>query len=144
MKAFSIERRVRFSHCDASGIVYFPHYFDFINSAIEDWFDEGLGVPFNRFHLQQRFGTPVVNTNCDFVRPCLLGERLTVELRVANLGRSSLELAIRGHVAGVDRFRARHKVAMISLDTMRPVAIPEEMRLKMKEFLAPQVAPPGR
>ena len=35
--AFTRTVRIRFSHCDPAGIVYFPHYFDMFNGLIEDW-----------------------------------------------------------------------------------------------------------
>ena len=43
---------------------------------------------------------------------------------------------IRGAVGGEEKFRARHKVAMVSLDTFRPLPIPDDMRSRMSDYLA--------
>ena len=37
---------------------------------------------------------------------------------------------------GEEKFRARHKVAMISLDTYRAIPIPDELRAKMEAYVA--------
>jgi hypothetical protein len=38
-------------------------------------------------------------------------------------------------VSGNEKFVARHKVAMVSLDTFRPLAIPDGMRAKMTPYI---------
>ncbi len=132
---FSRERLIRFSHCDPAGIVYFVNFFDMVGGVVEDWFREAIGLPFQEMHLERRVGFPIVNTGCEFFRPAHLGDTLRLELSIAKLGRSSIEFAIRGSVGGEEKFRARHKVAMVSLDNWRPLPIPEDMRAKMAAYL---------
>ena len=129
-------RKIRFSQCDPAGIVYFVHFFDMMSSVVEDWFDEIVGFSFQEMHLKQRYGFPIVNTGCEFFRPCVLGDQLVFELAIARLGRSSIEFAVRGRVRDEEKFRARHKVAMMSLDTQRAVAVPEDLRTKMLPYVA--------
>jgi 4-hydroxybenzoyl-CoA thioesterase len=133
---FSRERLIRFSHCDPAGIVYFVNFFDMVGGVVEDWFREAIGLPFQEMHLERRIGFPIVNTGCEFFRPAHLGDTLRLELAIGKLGRSSIEFVIHGAVAGEEKFRARHKVAMVSLDTFRPLPIPDEMRTKMADYLA--------
>ena len=54
---------------------------------------------------------------------------------IARLGRSSIEFVARGLVGGEEKFSARHKVALVSLDGWRPLPIPEDMRAKMQPFV---------
>ena len=42
---------------------------------------------------------------------------------------------MRGTVRGEEKFLARHKVALVSLDTWRAQPIPEDMRAKMQPFV---------
>ena len=133
--AFSRERLIRFSHCDPAGIVYFVNFFDMVGGVVEDWFREAIGLPFQQMHLRQRVGFPIVNTGCEFFRPAHLGDTLRLELAIAKLGRSSIEFVVRGSVGGEEKFRARHKVALVSLDTWRALPIPEDMRAKMQPFV---------
>jgi len=132
---FTRERLIRFSHCDPAGIVYFVHFFDMVGAVVEDWFREAIGLPFQEMHLARRVGFPIVNTGCEFFKPAHLGDTLKLELSIAKLGRSSIEFAIRGAVGGEEKFRARHKVAMVSLDTFRARPIPDDMRAKMVGYV---------
>ena len=116
-------------------MLYFPHVFDFVNAAMEDWFAQRLGLPFHVLHLEQRRGNPVVRTRCEFVTPCRFGETLTLELAPAAVGRSSIETRLLGAVGGAPRFRVRHKTAMMSMDTMRAIALPDEVRARAGEDL---------
>lgn len=134
-QCFTTERKIRFSHCDPAGIVYFVNFFDMVSGAVEDWFNEAIGWGFNEMHIGQRVGFPIVRTGCEFFRPCHLGDRLELELCIAKLGRSSIEFAVTGRVAGDEKFRARHKVALMSLDSQRAMPIPEDMRAKMQPYV---------
>ena len=77
---FVHKRKIRFSHCDPTGVLYFPHVFDFVNAAVEDWFETGLGMPFHEFHMHHRMGNPVVSTDCSFLHACRFGEEIVLEL----------------------------------------------------------------
>jgi len=134
-QTFRTERKIRFSHCDPAGIVYFVNFFDMVSGAVEDWFGEAIGWTFNDMHIHRRVGFPIVNTGCEFFRPCHLGDVLTLELEIAKLGRSSIEFGVTGRVLGDEKFRARHKVALMSLDTQRALPIPDELRAKMLPYV---------
>ena len=134
-EVFSTSRKIRFSHCDPAGIVYFPNLFDMINSVVEDWFGDVVGLSFQTMHMERRLGFPIVDTRCQFLRPCHLGDTLVLELSIARLGRSSIEFAILGRVGGEEKFRADHKVALVSLDTFKSMAIPDDLRVKMAPFV---------
>jgi len=141
-KVFRSGHLLRFSHCDPAGILYFPNTFDMINATVEDWFAQALGLPFDELHLRNRRGFPIVQTRCEFLKPSRIGEHLTIELSVARLGRASVALQISGIVAGEERMRARHVMAMVSLETMRAVPIPPDLRARMAEY-AREVANPA-
>ena len=132
---FVTERKIRFSHCDPAGIVYFVNFFDMVSGAVEDWFGEAIGFTFNEMHIRRRVGFPIVNTGCEFFKPCHLGDRLVLALTIAKLGRSSIEFSVAGSVAGEEKFRARHKVAMMSLETLRALPIPMDLREKMLPYV---------
>ena len=57
-KAFSVEVPIRFSNCDPAGIVYFPEFFDLINSLVEDWFTIGMDTSSADLMMRQHIGTP--------------------------------------------------------------------------------------
>ena len=69
------------------------------------------------------------------MRPCHLGDTLRIELAIARLGKSSIEFRVYGRVGAEEKFVARHKVAMVSLDGFKALPIPEELRSRMKPYL---------
>ncbi len=112
-----------------------------VNDLTEDWFERGLATPFNEFHFEQGYGVPVVNTRVDFIKACRLGEQLSLELGIESLGGSSIVLHIRGLVAGEERLKLRHKIAVISLKAHRAIALPDELRTRMERFLISGATP---
>jgi 4-hydroxybenzoyl-CoA thioesterase len=133
--AFTRTVPIRFSHCDPAGIVYFPHYFDMFNGLIEDWYTEQLGVDYAKLILNDRYGFPFVHIETDFKRPSRMGEHLDLTLLLMKIGLSSLSVVIVGHLASVERLRARLVTAMMSLETQRKVELPHFLREKFEGYL---------
>ncbi|GAB3629823.1 4-hydroxybenzoyl-CoA thioesterase [Pandoraea terrae] len=128
---------IRFRHCDPAGIVFYPRYFEMINDLVEDWCDEGLGMSFERMHMEAGLGVPTANVECRFSKPSRLGETITRTLAVERLGTSSMTLAIR--FAGVDddtRLTATLVLVWVAQPDGRPVAVPDDIRMKIAAFEA--------
>ena len=122
--AFTRSVAVRFAHCDAAGIVYFPHYFDMFNGLIEDWYRDELGHDYAELVMNGRYAFPFVHIECDFRIPSRMGEVIELTLLVERIGRSSLGILIVCHRGGLERLRARMVTAMMSLETRKPVPMP--------------------
>lgn len=132
---FTLEMPIRFSHTDPAGIVYFPNYFDFCNAVIEDWYTKGLGIDYAQMIFKARRSSPIVHAECDFFVPSLMGDRVAFTLTVAKLGRTSLDLGIFGHVAGVLRLQAKIVTVYMDLDSRKPVAIDGDLRARVETYI---------
>jgi 4-hydroxybenzoyl-CoA thioesterase len=132
--AFTRGVPIRFSHCDAAGIVYFPHYFDMFNGVIEDWYKDELHHDYAELVMRGRFAFPFVRIECDFKIPSLMGEVIELTLLVERIGRSSLGIVIVCHRDGLLRLRARMVTAMMSLETRKPVAMPQALREAIEAY----------
>ena len=66
--------------------MFYPQYFVLMNELVEDWFNEGLGVDFARFHAEDRHGIPMAHIECDFLAPSKVGETLAFGLSVRKIG----------------------------------------------------------
>jgi 4-hydroxybenzoyl-CoA thioesterase len=132
--AFTRSVTVRFSHCDPAGIVYFPHYFDLFNGLIEDWYKEELGYSYADLVMGSRFGFPFVHLDCDFKIPSRMGDVIELTVLVERIGRSSLAFAIVCHHDGLERLRAHMVTAMMSLETRKPVPLPDALREKIEAY----------
>lgn len=102
---------VEFNHCDPAGIVFYPRYFEMVNSVIENFFAGVLGYSFARIHLDEGHAVPTAQIDIRFLRPSRLGERLTFTLDVARVGRSSVTLAIAA--AGGDETRLEARMVLV-------------------------------
>lgn len=125
---------IGFRHCDPAGIVFYPRYAEMLNDTVEHWFKHGLGAGFAFLHDERGIGLPTVNLQMDFLAPSRLGDELAAVLRLEGIGRTSLKIAIelRGRdPEGPVRVRARLVLVFIDMRTMRPIAIPAEVRAAM-------------
>ena len=132
--AFTRSVPIRFSHCDPAGIVYFPHYFDMFNGLIEDWYTAELKHDYAELIMGGRFGFPFVHIECDFKIPSKMGEVIDLTLLVERIGRSSLSIIIVCHRDGLIRLRARMVTAMMSLETRKPLPLPDGLRAAIEDY----------
>ena len=137
---------VRWGECDPAGIVYYPRYYDYFHQAMETWFEQALGLPYQDVILGRRIGFPSVHTEADYHRPSALGDRLQVELRVDAMGRSSLRFGLRvfGEGRGDEgarelRVSGAKVVVAMGLDPERKdhrsaIEIPPDIRTRVEHF----------
>lgn len=133
---FERAKRIRFSHCDPAGIVFYPRYAELLNEVVEDWFADGIGIDFRALISEHRLGVPVVRLECDFLAPARYGDTLTFRLAVSSIGGSSLQLAIEGLCGEKPCLRALLKIVLTSLDSFRAAPIDDFWRGKFAAFQA--------
>ncbi|MFM0221279.1 acyl-CoA thioesterase [Paraburkholderia dipogonis] len=129
--------RIRFSHCDPAGIVFFPQYLVMTNALVEDWFNEGLHIDYAHMIAQRRLGLPIVKLDCEFSRPSQMGETITLTLNVVAIGRRSISIEIVGHCNGETRFCAKQVLVTTSLERGTSIDIPADIASALATF-APQ------
>jgi 4-hydroxybenzoyl-CoA thioesterase len=131
--------RIRFSHCDPAGIVFFPRYLVMTNALVEDWFNESLGIDYSAMIRTRRVGLPIVKLDCAFSKPSQMGETITQSLELRRLGRRSVTIDVTGHAGGATRFSTQQVLVTTSLDTGASIDIPDDIRAALARF-APDVA----
>lgn len=125
---FTTQRKVRFQHCDPAGIVFYPRYFEMINSVVEDWFEEVVQRDFNQLHVESGTGVPTAAIDTQFHAPSRLGERLTFELAVHAVGRSSLTVQITAYCGEQKRLTSNSTLVYVDLNSGKPMPWTEAMR----------------
>lgn len=133
---FERAKRIRFSHCDPAGIIFYPRYAELLNEVVEDWFADGIGIDFRTLIAEHRLGVPVVRLECDFLAPARFGDTLTFRLAVSAVGGSSVQLAIEAWRGEVPCLRAAMKIVLTSLDSFRAVPIDDLWRGRFAAFQA--------
>ncbi len=104
-------------------------------AAVEDWFNHGIKVDYAALILKQGIGLPTAHTECDFKKPCKLGEVIDFELTLERLGNSSMTVNYIGRVQGEERLKAQQVLVAISLVDGRPVPISDELRERLQPYV---------
>jgi 4-hydroxybenzoyl-CoA thioesterase len=133
MSLFKTRIPIRFGDCDSAGIGFYPRYFEMINNAVEDWFEE-LGYSFKRLHLEDHTSVPTVRFEVDFTQASRLGDMLEFSLMVDRLGQSSCRMRIQAHCHGELRMDVRQTIVFVDMATMSPAPWPDELRARMEPY----------
>jgi 4-hydroxybenzoyl-CoA thioesterase len=134
--SYAREFAVPFGVVDHARVVYYPRFFDFFHRTFEAWFG-ALGASYPQLVLEENLGFPTVRVETEFVKPVRYGDRLRVELELAEVGRRSITVrytAVRlpdGEVAA----RATVKKALVDNDRFVSVDIPEAWRRRFEAFM---------
>lgn len=134
-KIFECQQNVRFGHVDPAGIAYFPKIYDFIHEAFEELWQLHVGERYYSLLQERRIGFPLVHSDVDFRRPLRFGDRPLVRITCFKLGRSSLGLRYVYRVDDQVCVDARMTTVCVELDTLAPLAIPDQYRARFEELL---------
>jgi 4-hydroxybenzoyl-CoA thioesterase len=135
MPAFTVQKLVRFQHCDPAGIVFFPQYFQLFNEVVEDWFANALQTHWRAYHLELKQGCPIKKIDTEFFAPSFIGDVLDCELTVDRLGGPSIQLTIRMTCNGELRAVEHETRVQVSTLENRPKPWAPELRERMARYL---------
>lgn len=130
---FSREITVRFEHCDAAGLMFYPRFFGLVNEMVEDWF-AAMGFSFKAMHVDARKGVPTVKLEAQFGRPARMGDKLVQSLHVEQIGGASCTLKHEAGVDGAPVAQFEQVIVFVDLDSMGPEAWPEPLRKAMAQY----------
>lgn len=144
-KTYTREVLVRFSDCDAAGIVFYPRYFEMFNNLVEDWCRDVLKFSLNEIVVRRGWGLPTVHLEVDFSAPSVFGETLRAALAVSSLGISSIgtEMTLSGPDGGL-RVKAKSVLVLTNRSIGRAIAFPAELRERLVEVAGNAIAKTGR
>jgi 4-hydroxybenzoyl-CoA thioesterase len=126
--------RIRFSHCDPAGIVFFPQYLVMTNALVEDWFNEVLDINYAAMISQRRVGLPIVKLDCTFSKPSQMGDTLMLSLALDRIGARSVGIVIEARAQSETRFRAQQVLVTTSLEAGVSIDIPDDIRAALTRF----------
>lgn len=131
----TLETIIQFGDCDEAGIVFYPRYFYWMDSAFQ-----GLlrTHGWNQRKLRTMFGTtgtPLVKATANFVSPATYDDVLTVSAGVARWGNSSFQICFKGSIDGRPVFEGWETRVWLIPTGGRPKAgaIPETFRKVLGE-----------
>jgi 4-hydroxybenzoyl-CoA thioesterase len=137
MASFSIQKLIRFQHCDPAGIVFFPQYYQLFNEVVEDWFAQALDMDFRHYHLDLHLGCPIKKIDTEFFAPSKIGDVIDCALHATRLGGSSMSVTIRVTCAGELRAIEKETRVQVSTITNRPEPWSEALRDRIARYVVP-------
>lgn len=126
---------IRLSHCDPTGIVFYPNFFHIFNALVEDWFYEAIEIRYDEYVMQRKLSLPTVKLETTFIKPTKMGETVDFWLTVSHLGRSSIRFTMGVDKEGDNRVRMNRVAVCVNQQTHKPVEIPNDLREKITEFM---------
>ncbi len=133
-RPFSLPIRVYWEDTDAGGVVYHAAYVCFLERARTEWL-RGLGVSQQALRERDDVVFAVRGMQVDFLAPARLDDALDVEVRIAQVGRASLDFAqriVRPSDARV-LLEASVRVACLSASGFRPRSLPDGLRREFQD-----------
>lgn len=128
--AYTRRYQIEFNHCDPAGIVFYPRYFELLNSMAENFFKDVLGRPFAQV-VGEGNGSPTVRLEAQFRAPSRLGDLVDMAMQVRAVGRTSVDFhtTLRGADGGL-RVEFDHRLVWTQGLTSTPW--PEAMRTRLE------------
>ena len=134
---FVLTRRIHFSETDRAGVLYFAHYYRFMEEA-EHAFWRSLGVAVVMGVGRGETSWPRVATSCEHFAPVRFDDELELALRVVAVGRKSVTYEVEFRCAGrrIALGRMTAVYCTIADGQFQAQVIPEALRGKLKERLS--------
>jgi acyl-CoA thioester hydrolase len=128
---FSLPVRVYFQDTDAGGVVYHANYLNFMERARTEWL---RAHGHSNAGLMKEFGLVFVvrSMKLDYLKPALLDDALDVTVQIDDIGRSRISLlqtVLRGAEVLAE---AEVHLVCVSLESFKPVSVPEILRKQWK------------
>lgn len=132
---FAHKLRVRWSECDAQGILLNAQYINLIEVAHAEYF-RNLGVLIFDADSRRDFDLATVQANLQYLAPARVDEVIEIRLRVSDVGNSSLTLIAEIYDERGEQPIHRAELVYVNYDAAkgRSRPIPDRVRRLIAEF----------
>jgi acyl-CoA thioester hydrolase len=132
-QTFSWQVRVYYEDTDAGGVVYHSNYLNFMERARTEWLRHlGYEQTYLRDVLNLIF--VVHSMQISFKKPAKFNDLLLITSKLVKIGRGSFEFFQQISVNQQTLIEAQVKVACVDALTFKPIAIPNQLKLKMEQL----------
>lgn len=125
-KTFSFPVRIYYEDTDAGGIVYYANYLKFAERARTEYLRH-LGINQDGMLKKQGIGFVVKECHISYNTPAKLDDELNITCKVVELRKVSLKMDQKIYRGDTILAEIKITLAFLSLSTMRPTKIPEEI-----------------
>ncbi len=126
------ELRVRYGECDPQGIVFNANYLLYFDVAFTELWRDAIG-PWQEMN-DRGFDAVVGSAALVFRSPARFDDVLGIELRIEELGRSSINTSIRISRGGELLVEGALHHVVVSTGDFKPVAMPAWIRTGLERY----------
>jgi acyl-CoA thioester hydrolase len=130
-KTFSFPVRIYYEDTDAGGIVYYANYLKFAERARTEYLRH-LGIDQQTMLKEQGIGFVVRELHINYKSPAKLDDALNITCKVTELKGVSAKMEQKLYRGNTVLAEIEITLVFLSLATMRPTKIPEEITNLMK------------
>jgi len=134
--AFRAHLKVCFGDIDNAGIVYYPRFLHYFHVALEDFFSDELGIEYATVLRKYRLAFPTVHLESDFRRPLRFGDHIEVEVKVIDIGRTSITWGYTAYRRGEEEVvvEGHNTTVSMNMDTFTKMEIPDWLRTALEDY----------
>ena len=141
MALFSSTYPIRFSDVDHAGILYYPRFLHYFHCCFEDFFERGLGVPYNHLIDVERLGFPTVHMEVDYMKPLRFGDHVEISLGIDRIGKKSVTWLYTGETSHdnkkVRAVEAQLVTVCLNMETFESISLPRKYSEMFQKFEVP-------
>ncbi len=136
--SFRASIRVCFGDIDNAGIVYYPRFMHYFHLALEEFFAAEMGIDYADVLHKRNVSLPTVHLESDFRRKLRYGDRISMEVRIMDIGKTSITWGYRGY-----RRNGREEIVVegknitvcVRTDTFEKIEVPEWLRQGLASYM---------
>ncbi len=128
--------RVRWAEIDRQGIVFNGHYLTYFDVGITEYW-RAIGYPYPDALLRAGVDTFVVKATIEYHAPARYDDELDVWVRVARIGRSSMQFLLEIHRAAEHLISGEVIYVMADPQTREATPVPQFLREAISQYETP-------
>jgi 4-hydroxybenzoyl-CoA thioesterase len=130
--------KVCFGDIDNAGIVYYPRFMHYFHLAMEEFFSSELGVDYSEVLHKRNLSLPTVHLQADFRRRLRYGDQINIEVKVIDIGRTSITWGYEGYRVrdvGEIAVEGQNVTVCVETETFEKREVPEWLRKGLVAYM---------
>jgi 4-hydroxybenzoyl-CoA thioesterase len=130
--------KVCFGDIDNAGIVYYPRFMHYFHLAMEEFFGSELGIDYAEVLHKRNLSLPTVHLQADFRRRLRYGDQINIQVKVINIGRSSITWGYEGYRVrdvGEIAVEGQNVTVCVETETFEKREVPEWLKKGLTAYM---------
>ena len=130
--------KVCFGDIDNAGIVYYPRFMHYFHLAMEEFFSSELGIDYAEVLHKRNLSLPTVHLQADFRRRLRYGDQINIEVKVIDIGRTSITWGYEGYRVrdvGEIAVEGQNVTVCVETETFEKKEVPQWLRKGLTAYM---------